>query len=266
MPKCYLCNRDLIEKNYYEEHSENFNKPPALNHKEHIIQNGIHGKLKVEKILCSDCGGKLSSDIDSQFCNLFNAITEQLKHKLVNKDHGKNNKSKILKGYLYTDNSFNEKIDINYKYRSVSPENPFYEFDIDSNKLKIFANKKRSIQFQTEVIKELKQKNINTNDLIIEVIPDIENTGHLGLFFTEGIADEQNHNNAGARHRPEHPLRPEPHPARHRFRSLARPDDWPHGPQRHGQKHAAQKPDGTGETQCGPGPHQRQGHDRRRPV
>lgn len=189
MPRCYICNKDLIEKSYYEQNRESFSEKPAINHKEHIIQNGIHGKLKAENILCSDCGGILSTKIDAQFCSIFDVITVQLKDFLVNKDHGKNNKFKTLTGYLYRDNSLNDKISINYKNRCVSPENPYYKFDTGKNKLKIFANRIRAKQFKDIVLKELRTEGIDTEKVEIEVYSNIENVGFLGLHFTEGITD-----------------------------------------------------------------------------
>jgi hypothetical protein len=189
MCKCYLCDKELIEKKYYEENKKNFNEKPAINHKEHIIQNGLHGKLKVEDILCSDCGGILSTEIDTQFCSLFDLITVQLKDILVKKDHGKNNKPKTLKGYLYKDNSLKDKIDINYKDRSASPETPYYEFNSESQQLKIFANKVRAEHFKNIVLEKLSQDGIDTKNIGIEVISDIQSHGFLGLHFTEGVKD-----------------------------------------------------------------------------
>jgi hypothetical protein len=189
MPKCYICNKELIEKNYYEQNKDCFSEKPAINHKEHIIQNGLYGKLKAEDILCSDCGGVLSAEVDTQFCNLFDVFTVQLKDILVSKDHGKNNTPKILKGYLYTDNSLNEKIDINYKDRCVTPENPYYEFDIVNLKLTIFANKNRAKQFQNIVLKKLREDGVEVEKLEIEINSNIEANGFLGLHFTEGITD-----------------------------------------------------------------------------
>ena len=189
MPECYICDKELIEKNYYEQNKESFTEKPAINHKEHVIQNGLHGKLKAENILCSDCGGILSTEVDTQFCNLFDVFTVQLKEILVSKDHGNNNNSKILKGYLYTDNSLNEKIDINYKDRCVSPEKPYYEFDIENLKITIFANKNRAKQFQNIVIKKLKEDGVEVEKLEIKINSNIEDNGFLGLHFTEGITD-----------------------------------------------------------------------------
>lgn len=187
MPKCYKCNRNLIEKEYYEQNLTSFPEKPALNHKEHIIQNGLHGKLKADSILCEDCGGILSVEIDADFCSLFEVLTEQLKNNLVSKDHGKSYKAKILKGYLYKDNSLNEKIEINYMDRKVSPENPYYEFDIENKLLKIYANKSRAKQFQALVLKKLQLEGDNKENVTIEIITDIEEEGYLGLFFSEGI-------------------------------------------------------------------------------
>jgi hypothetical protein len=189
MSKCYICNRELIERNYYEQNIDSFNDKPAINHKEHIIPNALHGRFKAENILCSDCGGILSKSIDSPFCSLFNVITEQLKHVLITKDHGKSNEPPVLKGYLYKDESFKEKIEINYKDKKVSPENPYYELDTSTNKLTIFANKRRAKHFKEVVLNELREKGIKTGELVIEVKTDIEDQRFLGLFFTENIQD-----------------------------------------------------------------------------
>lgn len=189
MHKCYLCNKELIDKKVYEQNPEVFKKKHAINHKEHIIQNSLHGKLKVENILCSDCGGILSTKIDTQFCSLFNIITVQLKDILVSKDHGNNNKSKTIKGYLYKDVSLKEKINIDYRDKHVSPEEPYSEIDNKRQILKIFANKKRAVHFKNKVLNDLKKEGVEISNYKIEINSNIESHGILGLHFIEGVED-----------------------------------------------------------------------------
>lgn len=189
MYKCYLCNRELIDKKTYEQSKENFKEKPAINHKEHIIQNSLHGKLKLENILCSDCGGILSTQIDTQFCSLFNLITVQLKNILVSKDHGNSNKSKTIKGYLYKDISLTEKIDVDYKDKRVSPKKPYYEIDNENKIIKVFANKKRANHFKKQIQNELNKERIDIRNYKIEIDTNIESRGILGLHFIEGIDD-----------------------------------------------------------------------------
>lgn len=89
--RCYICNRELSD-----------NPTDATQckaHGEHIIHNGIRGKLISRKILCEECGLKYSKE-DAAFCKIFDAFIAALNDRLIPADHGKGG-SKILLGSLY---------------------------------------------------------------------------------------------------------------------------------------------------------------------
>jgi hypothetical protein len=56
--------------------------------------------LTSDNILCEACGGKLST-IDSDFCKIFESLTERIKHLLASKDHGNSDFKRTLKGYIF---------------------------------------------------------------------------------------------------------------------------------------------------------------------
>ena len=71
---CYLCSKELVEQiitidevNY-----------KAIDHSEHIFQQAIGGTLNVKGILCKECGGLLSKEIDTPFLKMFTNITSRL--------------------------------------------------------------------------------------------------------------------------------------------------------------------------------------------
>lgn len=187
MDCCYLCGRKLIEREFYSQSKDEFIKEPAFKHKEHIIQNALRGKLKSDNILCERCGNRLSKEIDSEFTELFSVITEQLRDKLVQKDHGQGNSAKVLKGYLYQDEKLESKMGIKFKDYQASPDNPFYKVDEENKIIKIYANRSRAKQFQPLAIRELEKQGYNTSLYKIEHITDISGEGILGLFFSEGV-------------------------------------------------------------------------------
>jgi len=177
----------MFDKESYSQKKDQFIEEPALKHKEHIIQNALRGKLKSDNILCKKCGDKLSKEIDSDFTELFAIITEQLRDRLVQKDHGQGNSAKTLKGYLYHDEKFESKLNINFKDYQASPEIPFYKLNEENKTIKIYANCSRAKQFQPLVLRELEGQGYNLSLYRIEHITDISSEGILGLFFSEGV-------------------------------------------------------------------------------
>lgn len=60
---CYLCNEILNSKN---------------DHKEHIFQQALGGRLSESGILCRRCGNKLGKEIDSKFIDIFKNYTSRI--------------------------------------------------------------------------------------------------------------------------------------------------------------------------------------------
>ncbi|WP_044211281.1 hypothetical protein [Flammeovirga sp. OC4] len=188
MKRCFKCNNELVDESYYEENKSQFNNEPCFDHKEHIIQNGLHGKLKVEGILCSSCGGELSQSIDNKFCNLFSVFTEQLKDILVRKDHGASNKDKDLKGYFYEDKDFNAKIDITKKRNTISPKLS-YKYHENDHKLVIYGKKKIAENYSNKALNDLKEQGVDISDIDVVIKSDIDDDEMVALHFSEGIID-----------------------------------------------------------------------------
>ncbi len=162
-------------------------KDLAIRHEEHIIQNSIYGRLTDKNILCEGCGGKLSVDVDAEFSKIFHGITEQLKHVLASKDHGGNNFSRTLKGYIFKKDR--TKIDVHIKEGKVAPIKPDYEYIELEKKVNIFCSRKIAKDYQNFVKKELVSKGIDISEITFDIIEDISNRGDLGVFFSEGIID-----------------------------------------------------------------------------
>ena len=68
--RCYICNKELVE-NVTEANQ-------CKSHGEHIIHNGIRGKLISNQILCENCGCDYSRD-DAAFCKIFAPFIAALK-------------------------------------------------------------------------------------------------------------------------------------------------------------------------------------------
>lgn len=172
MDTCYVCGKTLTDDGA---------NGTAKRHKEHIIHNGIYGKLKSSTILCEQCGGLYSKN-DAKFVELFSGFIELLREKLINKDHGSTN-AKRLKGFLYLPED--EKKDIEFFDGKTYPITPYYEIDTDNKVIKIYGHKKRIIQYQNVVKKEHQEY----NDYAVELCEDISTLGTVGLFFSEGNAE-----------------------------------------------------------------------------
>lgn len=67
--RCYVCNREMADR---------ASSGMCKVHGEHIIHNGIGGRLISRSILCEDCGRKYSAD-DAKFVNLFGGFLEMLR-------------------------------------------------------------------------------------------------------------------------------------------------------------------------------------------
>ena len=142
MDTCYVCGKTLTDDGA---------NGTSKRHKEHIIHNGIYGKLKSSTILCEQCGGAYSKN-DAKFVELFSGFIELLREKLINKDHGSTN-AKRLKGFLYLPEDEKKKIEF-FDGKSY-PITPYYEIDEDNKVIKIYGQKKRIIQYQNVVKKNI---------------------------------------------------------------------------------------------------------------
>lgn len=172
MDTCYVCGKTLTNDGA---------NGTTKRHREHIIHNGIYGKLKSSTILCEQCGESYSKN-DAKFVELFSGFIELLRGKLINKDHGSVN-AKRLKGFLYLPEE--EKKNIEFLDGKIYPVTPYYEIDEEKKVIKIYGHKKRIIQYQNVVKKEHQEY----NDFAVELCEDISTMGTVGLFFSEGNAE-----------------------------------------------------------------------------
>lgn len=169
METCYSCGKKL---------SDDGANGTVKRHKEHIIHNGIYGKLKSSTILCEKCGGAYSKN-DAKFVELFSGFIELLRDKLIVKDHGTRS-AKRLKGFLYFPED--EKIDIEFCGGKVYPMSPYYEIDEEAKEIKICGQKKRIEHYQNVI----KKDNPECSDYEVKLCDDISTLGSIGLFFSEG--------------------------------------------------------------------------------
>ena len=172
MDTCYVCGKTLTDDGA---------NGTVKRHKEHIIHNGIYGKLKSSTILCEQCGGAYSKN-DAKFVEIFSGFTELLHGILIKKDHGTTN-AKRLKGFLYL--SEDEKKDIEFCDGKIHPINPYYEIDNNKKVITIYGHKKCITQYQNVVKKEHPE----CNDYTIELCDNISSLGTTALFFSEGNPD-----------------------------------------------------------------------------
>lgn len=172
MENCYVCGRKL---------SDDGAVGTAKRHKEHIIHNGIYGKLKSSTILCRECGGAYSKD-DAKFVEIFSGFIGLLRDKLISKDHGSTD-SKRLKGFLYLPDG--ETNDVEYCKGKVYPSNPYYEINEDAKVIKIYGQKNRIKHYHNVILKQHPEY----TDFTIERYDNISTVGTIGLFFSEGNAD-----------------------------------------------------------------------------
>ena len=184
MGDCYLCGDKLIDTPIdYLQNREKY-KNSAIKHDEHIIQNSLYGRLTSDNILCEACGSKLST-IDSDFCKIFESLTERIKHILASKDHGNSDFKRTLKGFIFKKDG--TKIPVHVKEGKVTPEKPYYDFIKDQNRVEIYSTKAVGKEIKNKALKELAAKGIDTRLIEFIVIDDISDAGSLGVNFSEGI-------------------------------------------------------------------------------
>lgn len=175
--RCYVCNKELVEQPQ--------NDGQCQSHEEHIIHNGIRGKLTSHSILCEECGCKYSQE-DARFCKIFAPFIASLGSRLITADHGKNNKPTML-GILYespivTDDTLSRAVSI--KDEQVIPIEPYYE--INGDHITVYAGKQRIKDYIKVLTKELLSHGIDINDYEIDRVTDLHDIGYLAYYFSEG--------------------------------------------------------------------------------
>lgn len=141
MKHCYLCQRELTQRN---------------SSKEHIIPNALGGKLTA-RILCHDCNNKLGSSCDALLAKSLEFFANRVNH---SRSHGKvqpfelklnGHPLKALPGGGFKSNPSIEKIDDKH-IRIVA-----YGDDIESATDKIFSNLLKKEKISQQKYLELKQ-------------------------------------------------------------------------------------------------------------
>lgn len=172
MNYCYLCGKEL---------SDDGSGTTAKRHKEHIIHNGIYGRLKSSAILCETCGGKYSGS-DAKFVELFKGFIDLMSPFLYGKDHGSEERKRI-KAYLYPIEG--EKMEVEYHAGKTYPKVPYTIVDDEKKEVTLCANKHRLKDFEKVVLKEHPEYE---NYTIIHK-DDVTDGAQIGLFFSEQNPD-----------------------------------------------------------------------------
>ena len=175
--RCYVCNKEIMDKPT----SASYCKA----HGEHIIHNGIRGKLISRTILCEECGGSYSKD-DANFCKIFAPFIVALNDRMIPADHGKPDRY-TLKGSLFKTPDINEGdngIDVTAKNGKVIPIQPYYT--IEGDKIDVYAGEKRIKDYLKVLAKELKDNGDDIDHYTIEQHTDIHNQGYLAYYFSKG--------------------------------------------------------------------------------
>lgn len=175
--RCYICNKELVDNVTRSDQCQV--------HGEHIIHNGIRGKLISNRILCKECGNKYSRE-DSDFCKIFESFVVALKNRLISVDHGKDT-PKTLRGCMFdspTSNPDDPSRLVNAKDGVVTPVEPYHE--IDGEKITVYAEKHRIDQYINVLKKQLNVKGKDIADYNVEKVTNIHNKGYLAYFFSKG--------------------------------------------------------------------------------
>lgn len=175
--RCYVCNKEIMDKPT----SASYCKA----HGEHIIHNGIRGKLISRTILCEECGGSYSKD-DANFCKIFAPFIVALNDWLIPADHGKPG-GYTLKGSLFKTPDIKEGdngIDVTARDGKVIPIQPYYT--IEENKIDVYAGEKRIKDYLKVLANELKDKGDDIDHYTIEQHTDIHDQGYLAYYFSKG--------------------------------------------------------------------------------
>lgn len=154
-------------------------------HGEHIIHNGIRGKLISRTILCEECGGSYSKD-DANFCKIFAPFIVALNDRMIPADHGKPD-GNTLKGSIFKTPDIKEGdngMEVTAKNGKVIPIQPYYT--IEGNKIDVYAGENRIKDYLKVLTKELTDKGDDINHYTIELHTDIHDKGYLAYYFSKG--------------------------------------------------------------------------------
>ena len=165
---CYMCGKELSDDGHGE---------TVKRHKEHIMHNGIYGRLKSSTILCEKCGGAYSKS-DAKFVELFSGFIDLLQDKLYSKDHG-GDKRKRLKAYL--EPGSDRQVEVDYKDGKTSPRDPYWIVDDEKKELILCANDNRQKGYENVVLKEHPEY----ASYAIVRKDNITDGKQIGLFFSE---------------------------------------------------------------------------------
>lgn len=176
MDICYMCGKPL---------SDDGKNDTVQRHKEHIIHNGLYGRLKSSSILCEKCGNAYSKE-DSNFVSLFSGFLETLHDYLYRKDHG-TDKPKRLRAYFYpnSEKESENKGHVEFCAGKVYPLKPYYEVYEENKEVRIVAHKDRLPHFEKVFLKEHPEYSEYKRILI----DDIRDLGQVGIFFSENNSD-----------------------------------------------------------------------------
>ncbi len=177
--RCYVCNKEIVDNPTKADECKA--------HGEHIIHNGIRGKLISKTILCEKCGGAYSKE-DSAFCKIFDPFMAALNDRLIPADHGKDTE-KVLKGSLFdtpTANPEDPSRSVTIKKGTVAPIEPYYE--IDGGKITLYAEKHRINQYEQVVSKQLAKEGKDITNYAVEKVTDIHDKGYLAYYFSKDNA------------------------------------------------------------------------------
>lgn len=175
--RCYICNKELVDNPVGDDQCQA--------HGEHIIHNGIRGKLISDQILCERCGSDYCKE-DSAFCKIFAPFIAALKDRLIPADHGKDT-LKTLPGSLFNSPTCNPDDPsrlVNAKDGVVTPVEPYHE--IDGDKITVYAEKHRIDQYVNVLAKQLKAEDKDIADYTVEKVTNIHDKGYLAYFFSKG--------------------------------------------------------------------------------
>ena len=184
MPICYLCGENMIDRAHYENDKAGFIEKPKLKHAEHIIQDALYGRLTANDVLCETCGSKLSNEVDRNFVQIFQNLSERISHLLASKTKNRNY-IKPLRGHVTTEAW--GKIEVIVQAGKISPVKPFYHYDAANSTINIYATKETAKSYIKFVQNELVQKGVSTNGLNFLIIDHLGDYKELGIYFSEGV-------------------------------------------------------------------------------
>lgn len=169
---CYMCGKELSEDGHGD---------TVRRHKEHIIHNGIYGRIKTSTILCEKCGGTYSKS-DAKFVELFSGFMDLMNNQLYSKNHGEN-KRKRLHAYINLDEPNQKKVE--YYEGKTSPFEPYYIADDINKEVRIFANKYRAKNYE----KVFQKEHPEYAEYTMIHIDNMSAGKPIGLFFSENNPD-----------------------------------------------------------------------------